>query len=98
VDKEPAAGILWRSRTTTVERHVTLAERHMSISLCVSEVATVASAETTGTTASTGADLELGAHVARMRTLAPLLGPPRGGRSPISPSTSSRTQLERGRW
>jgi len=69
-----------------VERHVTLDGIHTSMSLCVSEVTVLATPDTTAAVATrTCADLELGAHVAQMRTLASPMHAT-GGRQPGPPS------------
>jgi hypothetical protein len=63
--------VLWHKRTV-VERRVTASERHLSMSLRVDEVTVLAVAGATETIATEPcAELELGAHVAGMRSVSP---------------------------
>jgi hypothetical protein len=65
-----------------LQRHVTAGGSHTSLAQCVSEVTVLASSDATAATAvQTCADLDLGAHVAQMRTLAPPVG---CGESPVT--------------
>jgi hypothetical protein len=88
MDEEPTGQILRRSRAAMVERHVALDGSASSMSLWVNEVTVLAMTPpdaTAAVAACTCADLELGAHVAQMRTLAPPI-PATGGRQPGRPS------------
>jgi len=72
MDSDPTAQFLWRGKTATVERYLTFNESDMSISLCVSvsEVSMCRSMEAAETTpGDICADMELGAHIAHVRTL-----------------------------
>jgi hypothetical protein len=76
MDNQPTTGLIWRSKTASAERHVTLAEGHMSTSLCLSvrQVTVYRRSTEAPTLGRISADMELGAHVAQMRMLVP---PPR---------------------
>jgi hypothetical protein len=70
MDWEPTAQLLWRRRTTKVERQVTSSEGHLSLSLYVDEVTVSAVAGVNPAIAMEScAELELGAHVAGMRSV-----------------------------
>jgi hypothetical protein len=79
------ARVLWHKRTTVVERQVTTSERHLSMSLRVDEVTALAVAGATPAIATGScAELELGAHVAGMRSVSPRAPAARHDRSPLS--------------
>jgi hypothetical protein len=92
MDKRPTAQVLWQITTATVERHVAVGDAGLSMSLRTHEV-TMSAAATTPVTAAaeTCADLELGAHVAQLRTFAST--PP-----PSSQSRSRRLPVPLPRW
>jgi hypothetical protein len=98
MDREPTAQLLWRRRTTTVERHVTTSEGHLSLSLRVDEVAVSAVAGAPSAAAMESyAELELGAHVAEMRSASQRVQAAPSDRSPLSvalvPGTSRWTSV-----
>ena len=95
MDRELTAQLLWRRRTATVERHVTTSEGHLSLSLRVDEVTVSAVAGAPAAMATESCpELELGAHVAGMRSASQRVpaaspGPVTTVRGPGSPSGST---------
>jgi hypothetical protein len=90
MDNHPTAQMLWQITTATVERHMTVGANGLSMSLRTQEVTMSAAVDAPATHgAERCADLELGAHVARMRIW------------PTSPAPSPRrspTPAELTRW
>jgi hypothetical protein len=85
MEREPTAQLLWRRRTTTVERQVTTSEDRLSLSLCVDEVTVSAVADPTpAITMESCAELELGAHVVGMRSASRRVPAVPPERSPLS--------------
>jgi hypothetical protein len=70
MDQEPTAPVLWHKRTIMVERREITSQRHLSMWLRVDEVTVMATAGATQVIAGEScAELELGAHVAGMRSV-----------------------------
>jgi hypothetical protein len=91
MDGKSTAQFLWCRPTATVERQLAHDESHLPMSLRVSEVTMLTTAQARATTVvSNCADLELGAHVVPMRTLASPTRGTCGGRAAIPPSTQRR--------
>jgi hypothetical protein len=70
--QEPEPQLVWRRRTSTAVRQVILSEGVLSMSLRVDEVTVVAVADATASSVPDSCpELELGVHVARLRTAVP---------------------------
>ncbi|HVA07092.1 MAG TPA: hypothetical protein VNG12_10165 [Acidimicrobiales bacterium] len=67
---DPTTQLLWRIKEETVERHVTLDTSGFSLSQRTQEVTMLAADTSPKPLANICPDLELGAHVVQMRTLA----------------------------
>ena len=79
--KEATAEVHWHRTSTTVERHQRVAGSNVSTSLRVEEVTVWAAVrEATEAPAEVCADLDLGAHVALLRSLEPEPTAPAGQR------------------
>jgi hypothetical protein len=71
MDQRPTAQVLWQIKTATVERHVTVGDDGLSMSLRTHEVTMSAESEAPSANAAVDCtDLELGAYVAQLRTVA----------------------------
>jgi hypothetical protein len=79
--------VLWHKRTTMVERREATSERHLTMSLRVDEVTVLAvTGATVAIATESCAELELGAHVAGMRSVSPKV--PAARPDPSRPSES----------
>lgn len=97
MEREPAAQLVWYGRRSTSERHVTIAENHVSMSLCVSEISVLACTDPPMASAPAYPELELGAHVAHLRALPLQPGATRESRSPVPPSPQHPSYAALGR-
>jgi hypothetical protein len=85
MDEEPVVSLLWHKRTFMVERREATSGRHLSMSLRVDEVTVLAGVGVTQANATEScADLELGAHVAGMRSVSARATAPRADASGLS--------------
>src|SRR5271170_6048535 len=95
---EPTAQLVWHSTTSRVERSVILSEGCLSLSLRSEEITTVAVAlavadSTLSTAADSCQEMELGAHVARMRTFSSSVSATTSVRSPHSRALAPADEL-----
>jgi hypothetical protein len=85
MDKDPTSQLLWHLKAATMERRVTVAEHSVSMSVRVEEVTMMSATEmTTASRPNDCPDLELGAHVALLRSVGGKSPAWRGARSPLS--------------
>jgi hypothetical protein len=82
MDKQPTTRVLWQKSAATVERHLTVGDDGLSLSVRTNEVTTIATVDApVPTAAGACAELELGAHIAQLRALVSTPTAPSRGQS-----------------